>query len=329
MALWIFVGLLALALVASVVLNAGLFAGLMAASGARLSVTDYAVDEYPDVTEVWSYGDGDVKAARIPVTGIIAREAEGGLFETPQDKIELILAQIRAASNDEDVQAILLEVDSPGGGITPSDEIYQALLDFKAAAEGRKVVVFARDLAASGGYYVAMAGDWIMAEPTSIIGSIGVLIQTLNWKGLSERIGITDVTIKSGANKDLLNPFIDVPEEQRQLLQSMVDSMYNRFLSIVQGSRPIEPDTLRGLADGRIFDAAEALGHKLIDEIGYWDDAIAKTAELLNVEQVKVVRYEQQPAFLEWLSGVKSPLPSTPSALDALSRPRFLYLWSP
>ena len=169
-----------------------------------------AEDEFPTFTEKWSYGSGDVKTVRIAVEGPIFRESEESFFGFKYDKIEAILRQIRAAKNDEAVKAIILEVDSPGGDLTASDEIYKALQDFKRCAEGRKIIVFVRNMAASGGYYVSAPADWIIAEPTSIIGSIGVIMQTLNWKGLSEKIGLTDVTIKSGTNKDLLNPFRDV-----------------------------------------------------------------------------------------------------------------------
>jgi protease-4 len=324
---WIVIVLLAIGLLVSFALNFGLAAALLARTGHGLSADEQAVDEFPSLTEVWSYGEGDVKAVRIAVTGIIMRESEEGLFAMPEDKIELILAQIRAAQHDNDVHAIIVEVDSPGGGITASDEIYRALLDFKDSQEGRTVIVFMRDLAASGGYYVAMAGDWLIAQPTTVLGSIGVIMQSVNIKGLSEKIGITDVTIKSGANKDLLNPFNDVDPAQRALLQEMIDSMYEHFLGIVQSSRPIEASELRKLADGRIFVAPKALDLKLVDQIGYWDDVLAKTAELLGVDSVKVVRFEHHVDFMTWFLGVRQSL--NPRTWFDAHRPRLLYLWQP
>jgi protease-4 len=326
---WIVAGLLALALVACVVAGAGLMAGwAMTRPGSSHSSAHRAQDEFPSLREIWSYGEGDSKVVRIAVEGVIAREAGGGLFGMPVDKIEDILSQIRSAGDDDKVRGIILEVDSPGGAITPSDEIYDALLKFKEGSDGRRVVVFVRDLAASGGYYVSMAADWIVAEPTSVIGSIGVIIQSLNLKGLGEKLGIADTTIKSGANKDLLNPFVDLPPEQRALLQEMIDSMYEHFLAIVQASRKIDEETLRPLADGRIFIAEKAKDLNLIDEIGYWEDAMDAMAELLDVEGVKVIRYERQPRFIEWLSSVEGRAPVADWLRDQ-ARPRFLYLWSP
>lgn len=328
-AIWLLVVFLGLLLIASLMLNAGLSGALKQKLSARSITQDRAVDEYPELTEVWSYGDGDVKVARIAVEGVILREVEAGLLAAPVNMVDSVLAQIRTARADSDVRGIILEVDSPGGGITASDEIYRALVDFRESDTGRVVVVFMRDLAASGGYYVSLGGDWLIAQPTTVLGSIGVIMQTLNLKGLSEKIGISDVTIKSGENKDLLNPFTDVDPKQRALLQEMIDSMFEHFLAIVRTNRPMIPAAdLRELADGRLFVAQQALKLKLVDQIGYWDDALAKTAELLKTESVKVVRYEQHLDFWTWLMSVRSPMQSL-RWLSSHTRPRFLYLWSP
>lgn len=327
-AAWVLVVLLGLALIGSLFLNAGLAGALKDRIQHRAHTQERGIDEFPDLTEVWSWGSGTVKVARIAVEGVILRETESGLFSTPMNMVDSVLAQIRAAQADDAVRAILLEVDSPGGGITASDEIYRALLGFRDSAEDRVVVVFMRDLAASGGYYVAMAGDWLIAQPTTVLGSIGVIMQSLNVKGLSEKIGVTDVTIKSGANKDLLNPFNDVDPAQRKLLQDMIDAMYEQFLAIVHESRSEIPEAeLRRLADGRLFVGPQALKLGLVDQIGFWEDALEKTAALLQTDSVKVVRYEQPVDFLSWLMSMRSPI-SLPS-LRAHLRPRFLYLWQP
>jgi protease IV len=323
---WIAISVLGVFFFASLILNMGLFVSLAARSGTS---THKAEDEFPTYTEKWSYGSGDVKTVRIAVEGPIFREREETFFGLPYDKVEAILRQIRAAKNDKTVQAILLEVDSPGGDLTASDEIYKALRDFKQSAKGRKIIVFVRNMAASGGYYVSMPADWIIAEPTSIIGSIGVILQTLNWKGLSDRIGLVDVTIKSGANKDLLNPFRDVSPEQVSQLQEMIDTMYQQFFTIVQTNRNIEESALKLIADGRIFSARAALQNRLIDQIGYWEDAAAKTADLLGEKSVKIVRYERRTEFFELLAGIKSPLGFSRALFSEAATPRMMYLWRP
>ena len=323
---WICIILLIIALGVSMFLNLGMGVALLATTPTGTS-SDTPVDQFPELEEEWSYGTGDVKVVRMALTGFITRETEAGLFEAPIDRIEELIHMIRAARNDEEVMAIILEVDSPGGGITPSDEVYIELMRFKESAEGRKVVVLMRDLAASGGYYVAMAGDWLIAQPTTIVGSIGVIMQSLNWKVLSDKIGVTDTTIKSGDNKDMLNPFRESNPEEIALLQKMIDAMHDRFRGIVATSRGIDPAALDNIADGRIFTSDEALALNLIDQIGYWDDTVAKTAEVLGVDDIKVVRYYQTYSFWDFFVGIKHPLSSPLARLN--KGPSFQYLWKP
>lgn len=285
------------------------------------------LDQYPNLMERWSYGHGDVKVARIPIQGIIMRQTGAGLFTSGVDKVRETLHQIRAATHDEHVRAILLEVDSPGGAITPTDEIYNELNRFKESRSDRVVVAFTRDLAASGGYYAAMSADWIVAEPTSILGSIGVIMQTLNWKQLTDDIGIRDITIKSGANKDMLNPFKEPDPAEVALLQGVVDSMYQRFRNIVQTSRNLDDAAMHEIADGRIFSAQEALDVRLIDQIGYWTDAADRVAELVNEDEVKFVEYYRHMDLFTLLTQVKAP-EITPTAWFNQS-PRIMYLWRP
>jgi len=325
---WIFMFLLISSLVISVMLNIGLGTALYATGKSFYhSDTDEPVDEFPSFEEEWSYGSGTAKVVRLDLFGIITREMESGLFEVPVDRVEEMIRAIRAARHDEEVRAIIIDVDSPGGGITPSDEIYRELMLFKESAEGRKVVIYMRDLAASGGYYVAMAGDWLVAQPTTVLGSIGVIMQSLNWKGLSDKIGVTDTTIKSGDNKDLLNPFRESDPEQIAMLQDMIDRMHTRFRALVSAGRGIEEARLMELADGRIFTADQALELNLIDQVGYWEDVMDKTAELLGEEDIKVVRYYQTMSFFDFLSGVRHPLAAPLAKLN--EAPRLQYLWKP
>jgi protease-4 len=310
---WIITALLAVALAGALL------------SHCRQVEKDYPRDEAPELDETWSFGSGDVKVVRIPLDGVIMRSEEEGFLTARSDMVASILAQVRVAERDPDMRAIILEVNSPGGGVTPSDEIYNALRGFRNSRPDRRVVVFIRDLGASGAYYAAMAGDFIIAEPTAVVGSIGVIMQTMNFQGLSEKLGITDVTIKSGANKDMLNPFQAVNTNQVALLQTLIDEMQTRFRGIVAESRKLDPST-PDLFDGRIFSASDALKKGLIDEVGYWNDALARTAQLLDTGALRVVRYEPQRTFFEQLLEGKSPvvLPSL-----KLHSPQFLYLWKP
>ncbi|MEN7973214.1 MAG: signal peptide peptidase SppA [Verrucomicrobiota bacterium] len=318
---WITIVVLALLLFGSFITIVGLTTALFAGSAPGVN-GNCPVDEQPSFEEIWSYGYGETKVVRIDLTGVIMRGQRERLFGYEPDMVEKILGQIRAATVDSDVKAILLEVDSPGGGVTPSDEIYAALKHFKAVDEERLIMVFIRDLGASGAYYAAMAGDYIMAEPTAIVGSVGVIMQTLNMKGLGEKLGLSSVTIASGDNKDMLNPLEEIDPQHVVMLQELVDSMQDRFASIVEDSRGLES---RELLDGRVFNTTQAMEYNLIDGVGYFQDAADKLKALLDVEDFYMVRYYEKRGFLDSL--MSSRLPQLPDFSSAA--PRFLYIWKP
>ncbi|MDZ8118297.1 signal peptide peptidase SppA [Pontiella agarivorans] len=322
--LWIVIAILALMLFGSFLANVGLTAALVSGGGGSVAGFDQPQDQIPEFTEIWSYGYGDKKVVRIGLQGVIMRGRQERLLGSDPDMVEQILAEIRAATIDEEVEGIILEVDSPGGGVTPSDEIYAALEKFKRVDENRVILVFVRDLCASGGYYASMAGDYIMAEPTAIVGSVGVIMQTMNMKGLGDMIGLSSVTIASGENKDMLNPFEEVNPAHLNMLQTLVDSMQQRFAAIVMDSRGLEDDAL---LDGRVFSVGQALEENLIDGVGYWEDAVEKMCELLDVDELYLVRYGREMGFLDSLFASKTPhVPTLDLAVDP---PRFMYLWKP
>jgi protease-4 len=318
---WIAIAILVLMLFGSFLANIGLTAAVLA--GSSMGHSDRPLDAEPDFAEIWSQGYGDTKVVRIGLSGVIMRGRRERLLGSGPDMVESILSQILAARQDPEVRAILLEVDSPGGAVTPSDEIYAALQQFKESRDDRVILVFIRDLGASGAYYAAMAGDYIMAEPTAIVGSVGVIMQTLNMKGLGDMIGLKSVTIASGANKDMLNPLKEVDPQHVELLQNLVDEMQDRFAGIVMDSRGIES---RALLDGRVFTAQQALTNNLIDGIGYWLEAVDQLKVLLGVDDVYIIRYGEEHGFLNALLAARSPkLPD----INAMESPRFLYLWKP
>lgn len=319
---WIAIALLAMLLFGSFLTNIGLTAAFF--SGSSAVGDDYPLDEQPEYEEVWSYGSRDAtKVVRIALTGVIMRGGNKSLLGYEPDMVEVILSQIRSATIDEEVKAIILEVDSPGGAVTPSDEIYAALERFKRDDDERMIMIFIRDLGASGAYYAAMAGDYIMAEPTAIVGSVGVIMQSINMKALGDKIGLSSVTIASGKNKDMLNPFKEVNPQHVAMLQDLVDSMQDRFAGIVEQSRGLET---RELLDGRVFNVTQAKEHNLIDGVGYWEDAIDKLKFLLDVEELYMIRYSDKYGF--WDSLMASKMPVIPD-FNAMQSPRLLYLWKP
>ena len=283
-------------------------------------------DEFPELKEIWSWGSGETKVVRIPLRGMIALGGDKPLFGSDAGSADSALRAIRRATHDEKVKAIIMDIDSGGGGITASDIIYQALTEFKAAKAGRRIVSVFGDVGASGAYYVAMASDHVVARPTTITGSIGVLMPSLDMRGLGEKIGVKDISIKSGKNKDLLNPLIERTPEQEVMLQEIVDELHSHFVGIVARNREQPTETIKELADGRIFTASAALKLDLVDQIGRWDDVVGKTAELLGVEKVKIYRYQQEASFLSLLEGRTTWDPAS-SLYNRLARSRLLYLW--
>jgi len=287
---------------------------------------DVGEDEMPMMQEIWSSGTGDVKVVRIPVTGMISLNEGGGAFMGDSSSAVAALRAIRRATHDPDVSGIILEIDSGGGGITASDIIYKALKDFKAAKQGRAIVSLMGDVAASGAYYISLPSDVIMAHPTTITGSIGVIMQGYNIQELAAKIGLKDVTFKSGENKDLMNPFHDVSPAQRAMLQAIIDSMYDRFVMLVAQARQLPESEVRKLADGRIFVASDALKAKLIDDIGYNADAERAMTRQLGVSAIRVIRYEEETSFMDLLRNRRGLGMSLESML-APRETRLMYRW--
>jgi protease IV len=237
------------------------------------------------IVERGTRGSGN-KIAVVSLRGLISTSVGGNVGESMVDDLRWELEQAR---NDDDVRAVVLEVDSPGGEVTASDMIYNAVVKTRAK---KPVVVYMESLAASGGYYVSCGGKYLMANETSITGSIGVIIQTLNYEQLFNKIGLAAVVFKSGKFKDMLNGARPITPEEREYVQSFVMKTYDKFLGIVAKERNLPADALRnGIADGRILSGRDALDNKLIDGLGQLEDAYAKAKELGHAPDAKIVKY--------------------------------------
>jgi protease IV len=226
------------------------------------------------------------RIAIIVLRGLISSSIPGNATENMVDDLRLALQQAR---EDDRVKGVVLEVDSPGGEVTASDMIYNAVAKTRAR---KPVVVYMDSLAASGGYYVSCGGKYLMANETTITGSIGVIIQTLNYEQLFNKVGLAAVVFKSGKFKDLLNGARPMTPEERELMQGFVMNTYEKFLGIVAKERNLPADRLRNsIADGRIFSGKEALANKLIDGVGQIEDAYVKAKQLSGAPEAAVVRY--------------------------------------
>lgn len=276
-------------------------------------------------------GRGKNKIVRINMFGIITFTGAESLFIQQEGLATHVIRQIEAAESDPYVKGILLVIDSPGGGVTASDMLYERLRRFKNTEDDRKVVALFRDVAASGGYYVGAAADHIVAHPTTITGSIGVMLSALNLSGLGDKIGVSAVTITSGQNKDLLNPFKPVQASHTNLLQQTVNDLYERFVTVVADSREMPLDDVRPLADGRIYTATQAKENNLIDSIGDYDSAIQILTDLIGVDECTVIEYKRSLSFFDIFSAriaaaIELPVPPV---LRTAASTRFMYLWEP
>lgn len=236
------------------------------------------------------------KIALIDLNGLISFSANRSSDSSMVDEIKTAFQQ---AADDPQVKAIILSVDSPGGEVTAGDTIYHALGKLSAK---KPVVVYINSLGASAAYYIACGGTWIMCSDTSLTGSIGVIISTMNYKELFGKIGLQSVVFKSGQFKDALNGARDLTEEEKTYFQGLVMQTYDRFLGIVASSRHLDPSTLRnGIADGRILSGKDAFSAKLIDQLGYIEDAFDKARALGKAPGAEVVRYEKRESFARFL----------------------------
>ncbi len=243
------------------------------------------------------YGD---KIAHIDLEGMITSAADAGWGGSGQSMVERIGNDLKRAREDDDVKAVVLRVNSPGGEVTASDVLYNHV---KKTADKKPVVVYMDSVAASGGYYAACGATEIMANHTTMTGSIGVIISTLNYKTLFEKLGVDSVVFTSGEFKDTLSGSRTMREEEREMVQGMVNQIYERFLTVVKGARTEIPEAeLRAnIADGRIFTGTEALSKKLIDNIGYVEDAYDRARELGKSPDAKVMKYNQEVTIFDAL----------------------------
>ena len=234
------------------------------------------------------------KVAVVDITGIISRaDATIKLIHTYRD--------------DSSIKAIVVRINSPGGSVAPVQEIYSELEKIE-----KPIVASMGGSAASGGYYVACAADTIVANPGTLTGSIGVIMQFTQLKGLYDKVGLGHQVIKSGNFKDTGSPFRELTEQERAVLQATVDDVYNQFVDTIFEARGslLTREEIVELADGRIFSGRQALDSKLLDQLGNLPDAIETAAKLAGIEgKPKVVRKEKKTSLLEQLTGVKQIRP--------------------
>jgi len=259
------------------------------------SPTSFKVDVGPASqklyeTTVQRDGSASDKIALIDLDGVIMDSNETGLFGTGSNPVDEFAARLTKAAADSRVRGVVIRINSPGGTVSASAMMSEELDRFKEKT-GKPVVISMGDVCASGGYYVAMSGDRIIAQPTTITGSIGVIIATMNFSQGFAKIGIKGRAITSGPNKALANPFEPMNEEQYAILQGLVDDFYSLFRARVEGNRELDPDNLEMLTDGRVFTGTQAMEYGLVDQLGSIHDAFGAAKELAGMAGARLVKY--------------------------------------
>ena len=255
---------------------------------------------------------GGEKIAIIEIRGVIL---------DPQPVVEK-LVKLR---KNEKIKAIILRIDSPGGGVGPAQEIHA---EVKKAQKEKKVLVSMGSVAASGGYYIACAADRIIANPGSITGSIGVIVESLNVEELLGKLGLRSVVVKSGKHKDLGSPMRPMTGEDRKLLQGVIDSVHEQFIKAVAEGRKLPVEKVRRLADGRIFSGDQARSLGLVDELGNLEDTIAAAAQMAGIRGEPEVLYPEKKRFSLFDLLIQETMQKIMENLKESAPPlNFLYYW--
>lgn len=303
-------------LVLSILFNIFLLLGMIGVASLAFEPQEDGFAEYT-IKE----GDEDNKIVVIGLEGVID-------IEMAKEVIE----QIEAAQKDSDVEGLIIRTISPGGSVVASDEIHHAIRKYCEETE-KPVVAFMQGLAASGGYYTSVACDKIIAEPTTITGSIGVIMRTFMLEELfAKKLGVEAVTIKSGKKKDWPTAFSEVTDEQREyLMEKLINPAYERFVKLIdEGRESLELEQIKILGDGSIYHATEAMENGLIDEIGYIDEAIELVAKLADISNPHVVEYTETFSLKNLLGAegkAENLLNISKKTIREATTPELLYLW--
>ncbi len=284
-------------------------------------------------------GEGHKKVALISVNGVISDlPSKDFLMRNTPSMMDEVIAQLNIAKQDPDVKAVVLKINSPGGTATASDILYKEIMDFKRQT-GVPVVASMMDLATSGGYYVSLAADLIVAHPTTITGSVGVIALTPDVSGLMDKLGIKMSVHKSGRNKDMGSMFRPGTEEENRLFDEIIKDLAGRFTTLVASRRSGRSPDMEEISTARIYTAPEALKAGLIDKIGYLDYALACAKSMAGLSQDAAVvayrrtRYPDDTIYNPLTTSYDGGRPSLVNMgiLDAMPslKPGFYYLWWP
>ncbi len=317
-----------------------LLAANLAGCGPRMLRIDYIPVEERLTPQVVEQDPGlfiNDKIALVNLSGLLSNMNSGSLLSAGTNPVSDFRETLNAIERDSSIKAVILRINSPGGTVTAGDMMYRDLLAFKARTH-KPVIVEMMDLCASGGYYVSCAADYRMAYPTTLTGSIGVIIQTLNFSGTLDKLGISAKAITSRENKDMGSPLRPMTANDEKLLKALVDQFYVQFQDVVRHSpQHIAPADWSMVTDGRVFTGKDAVRLGLIDRLGSLDDAIAEAKKRAGIKRVKIIMYShhegykgsayaQAPAGGQQINMLNLNMDT--SGILPSTRPEFLYLWT-
>ncbi|MEF2093666.1 signal peptide peptidase SppA [Bacillus sp. CFBP9009] len=267
------------------------------------------------------------------VEGTIQDTGEASLLSSATYNHRAFMDKLKMAEENDDIKGIILRVNSPGGGVVESAEIYEKILDIKKVK--KPVYVSMGSMAASGGYYISAPADKIYASPETMTGSLGVIMQGYNYEKLAKKYGVEFQTIKSGPHKDIMSPTREMTGEEREILQDMIDNSYDQFVKIIADGRGMTEKEVREIADGRIYDGRQAKENHLIDDFGHLDDVIAAMKTDIGEKDAQVIRYTDEAGFGSLFSmGAQKMLGNDVETavltkiLSSSNSPRLMYLYA-
>ncbi|MFJ7678801.1 signal peptide peptidase SppA [Peribacillus sp. NPDC097198] len=271
--------------------------------------------------------------AVLDVEGTIQDTGEASLLSSETYNHRDFMDKLQMAEENDNIKGIILRVNSPGGGVVESAEIYDKILDIKKVK--KPVYVSMGSMAASGGYYISAPADKIFASPETMTGSLGVIMQGYNYEKLAEKYGVEFETIKSGTYKDIMSPTREMTDDERKILQNMIDNSYDQFVKIIANGRGMSEKEVRKIADGRIYDGRQAKEVHLIDDFGHLDDVIAAMKNDIGQKNAQVIRYTGEAGFGSLFSmGAQKILGNDVETavltkiLSSSNSPRLMYLYA-
>lgn len=330
---WAALGIAAALFFVSIIIN---FLSTFAFKGVETNVGEFfSTNDQPFTEEVVKTGSELKKIAVLDVDGVIQDSGEpASLLQSSGYDHQEFMKKLNYVKEDDTVKGIIIRVNSPGGGVVESAEIHDKLKEIQKDTK-KPVYISMGSMAASGGYYISTAAKKIYASPETLTGSLGVIMEGINYEGLAKKYGVDFVTIKSGKYKDIMSPTRKMTEEERQILQRMINNSYEGFVKVISEGRHLSIDQVKKLADGRVYDGRQAKELHLIDGYGYLDETIKKMKKDENLKGAKVIRYSEHLGIAslfsmqahKWL-GENAEMAGMLKILSKPNSPRLMYLYA-